>query len=400
MRALFLACALLAAPTPYAAAQTSEPVALFSFEAPLRLSRWRGPPSDLQTRLNTALAACGQTQIRVDYFPGPTGTGAALGRLRACDGFQIAGEEGRRDLTEALYARLWPNTPAPSISERALVLTLSFENTDYHQFLWNVGQAADPHAWGTWGPFGATLGAGGEVQSIVAAIEAASPGAIASAFEAGATDTSLPDPRTSWRAEYCAAEAREAPEISGAALLLSLARPLNAQDRERLKDEFCSDAHFRIWYGAFRVLAARPEVVAAYDTHYAAQNRAGAARLAALYNTRRERSGSNTWVPTEIDWAFFLDRATQFTTNLNAAVDALDALPSDANPAQRRQAIARASLPVLASHRRLRLGRDVAFYVDGAELNEEESDAWRYYGARRAGQVGLSDLRRPAASPF
>ncbi len=399
MRATILAPALLLA-APTASAQTSEPAVLFSFEKVLRLSRWRGPPSDLQTRLNTALAVCGQSQIRVDYLPGPSGTGGAIERLRNCDGFRIAGEEGRRDLTEALFARLWPDTPPPSVAERSFVLTLSFENTDYHQFLWNVGQAADPHAWGTWGPFGATLGAGGEIQAIAAEIERTSPGLIAAAFATGAAGSSMPNPRTSWRTAYCAAQNRSTPQISGAELLLSLSRPLNAQDRERLKDEFCSDSHFRIWYGAFRALAAHPEVVAAFDAHYAAQNRAIAARLAGLYETRRLRSGSDTWIPTEVDWAFFLDRATQFSTDLEAAGAALDALPADASPALRRQTLARSSYPAIAQHRRLRIGRDVAFYVDGAELNDEERDGWEHYGGRRAAQAGLSDARRPAAPPF
>jgi len=58
-----------------------------------------------------------------------------------------------------------------------------------------------------------------------------------------------------------------------------------------------------------------------------------------------------------------------------------------------RQAIALNVRP--GAQRADRLGRDVAFYIDGAgnALGQEERDAWAARGRLRAPDVGLSDAR-------
>jgi hypothetical protein len=368
---------------------------LFSFDTVLRVSPWGGPPGDLQVRLDAALRACGQPGLETDHLLGPS-TGQAIARLRRCPGYEIEGEAGSRALTVALWTKLWPGVPLPPLAKRIGVLTLTFEATDYDRFLWNVGQPTDPHAYGTWGPFGATLGAGGEIQAIARRIEDMAPGLLAEAFAGAPGERAPVDPATQWRPEFCARAQRPPPHVSGAALLLGLSRPLTQLDEDRLADEFCSDAHHRAWYGAFRTLAARAEVRAAYDEQYAGQNRKVAGRLARLYEERAR-------TPTEVDWAFFLDRGTQFTTDLAAARAALDALPPGASAAQRRLAVSRSSRPSHPAHRRMRVGRDVAYAIDEtatADLTEEELAAWTYYGKRRASQVGLSDSRPLAQSPF
>lgn len=384
---------------PSATAQTPSET-LFSFEPYyLHVSRyWQ--VGALQDRLNAALTACNlPAGLTVDYEPGRV-TAGAIRRLRTCDAFKIEGEENSGALTAALWTRLWPDAPLPTLAERTRVFTFSFETTDYNEFLWNVGQPGDPYAWGTWAPFGATIGAGGEIQTIARAIEARAPGTIAAAFAQASSEPDALDPPHGWRTEHCANTAHTQPNTSGATLLLSLTAPwgnATAAERQALINEFCADDQYRKWFGAFRALGDNPVVREAFDTHYATQNRRIVRRLAALY----ERRG---WTPTEIDWAFFLDRGTQFTTSESAANAALDALAPTATPAQRRLAISRSSLPTQASQRNLRIARDMAFILDdpaaAAELNTEERRLWDYYAKRLASQVGLSDERSVPASPF
>ena len=372
---------------------------VFSFESTLRLSQWAEPFGDLQQRLNDNLSACGKSTIVVDNKAGPA-TARAIARLRECPGFDFPGEEGSRALTEAMFTALWPHEDYPDIAARAGVFTANFEGTDYDRFIWNVFQAADPASFGTWGPFGATLGHGGEIQAIIADVARTAPGEIVDAF--AQARRALPDapaddePSTSWRDAACEEADRGAPVLSGARLLLAVDSPLTDDDKENLKDEFCADARFRVWYGAFDHLAERRDVRAAYDRHYAEKNRRVADSLARLY-----REAGLT--PTQVDWAFFLDRSTQFSVRRAPIVAALQSLPAGATPAERRLAVSRASRPGNRVAEKLRVGRDMAFIVDAlgeATMTTFEKDAWTFYGRRRASQIGLSDDVAVSENPF
>src|SRR5690606_27848899 len=55
----------------------------------------------------------------------------------------------------------------------------------------------------TWGPFGATIGAGGEVQAILQDVEQRSPGLIAQVFLEASSEGVHNNPPTPWRANVC-----------------------------------------------------------------------------------------------------------------------------------------------------------------------------------------------------
>jgi hypothetical protein len=307
-----------------------------------------------------------------------------------------------RLLTPAIWGVVMGDEPFPSVGDRARLLTYNYEGTDYTTFLWNVGEANDIRAFGTWGPFGATLAAGGEIQRIVRHLAGTSDGwhVVARAFSAAAAAGPDFTYTYAWRDAACASGAVQG-KRSGLALLMTLNQSpegLSVQDRADLRAEFCADDRYLTWPRAFLLLGDIPSVRAEYDAFYAVQNRAAVAGFADLYH----RLG---WAPTEIDWAFFLDRQTQFTTDLALAEEALRALPAGASPAARRLAIGRSHLPDpthLEQHT-LRRGRDMTFVVGAlgeAALTAEERAAWEHADPRRAEDFGLSDQRTPAGNPF
>ena len=105
---------------------------------------------------------------------------------------------------------------------------------------------------------------------------------------------------------------------------------------------------------------------------------------------------ANGLQPTEIDYGFFKDRAAHTGPSLapiqQAIANLLAAQPSAARW-KVRQAIALNVRP--GSQRADRLGRDVAFYIDGAgdALGSEERSAWAARGRLRASDAGLTDDR-------
>lgn len=389
----FISLLFLGAP-PSLAASPPEPIVAFhpTISTP---AAW--PLGRFQAALDFKLRSCGQPGIKVDQKLGPQ-TAAGIKRLRACKDRPFAAGMNAGALDPATWSYVLGSEPFPSVADRARSLTYNFEGTDYTTFLWNVGQAADPHAWGTWGPFGATIGAGGEVQKIVGAIAREDRGKelLERAFATAASSGRRP--HYAWRDIYCRTDgqpiAATPPSKTGLPLLLSLAAPISASDKRSLAREFCGDAYY-VWPEAMLLLGSDAKVRTAYDNFYRDQNRLVANRLASIY---RELS----LVPTEIDWAFFFDRGTQFTTDLDAARRAIRALPSAASPAARRLAISRASRPVLLKQRSLRIARDVSFVIGAGHdlLTQRERALWRSYSGRSAESFGLSDSRKSEVNPF
>jgi hypothetical protein len=151
------------------------------------------------------------------------------------------------------------------------------------------------------------------------------------------------------------------------------------------------------WTQAFAVFGKLPVVQTLYDQHYLSLVSDGA-KMRDFYHLY-ERLGVR---PTEIDYAFFLDRATQ--ASAPAPTDATAAALTKwlakrklaHTPANLRRAIA-AVFPT-PYQKFDRLGRDVAFIVDAvteARLTVAERNAWQNRGALSAGSVGFSD-ERPA----
>jgi hypothetical protein len=345
-----------------------------------------------QAKLDERLRACGLPGIKVDQLLGK-GTAEGIRRLGQCPGF-VPADTAIGRITSALWQQLI-GEPFPSLAERAYTLTYNFEGTDYTSFLWNVGQPADPTAFGTWGPFGATLAQTGEIQRILRKVSQAPAGRapIDAAFQQALTAGIRPV-QYSWRAGYCSGRV-DRRSASGSALLLGLSTPLSDSDRRQLSSAFCDNAEYWVWPAAFALLGERADIRSAYDAYYRDQNRRIAQTLADLYK-------SLGFLTTETDWAFFLDRATQFTTDIANARNALQALPASASPAARRLAVSRASRPGDPAQKRLRVGRDMAFVAGSSSelLDDYEKGAWQYVRPLTAEQLGLGDRSDVCDNPY
>jgi hypothetical protein len=123
-----------------------------------------------------------------------------------------------------------------------------------------------------------------------------------------------------------------------------------------------------LWIQGFTALGNKGEVRAIYDAEMAGKNAAGISEAVADFF---RSYWSNCWLPTEVDAAFFLDRAVQITvyqSMTDAAVTNVVAaqkkLGKQFSPAERRRAIAanfQGQNPGFVGDR---LARDVAFYID------------------------------------
>lgn len=344
----------------------------------------------LQRAVNLALLACdGGEAIEVDGRFGRR-TQRAVAEAAACPAIGARLPEGspatEGAVTEALWSLLLPGLPPPDAVTRSRALLLAFEGTDITEpAQWNFCQnnretydarAADPRCYTndpasylTWGPHGATAGYGHEILSILARLDLIDPMLIDEAFgDEAAAVRRLSDLR------------------------------IEADDDSELQLYLCGvyvdPARRLAWAEGFGRLGARPAVRAVYDAVYAS----------ASFDGGKIRTFVNAWrdaglAPTEIDYAFFADRAAH-TRVRNVEVRrllrrVLAALPEHPSPAQVRRGYARAARVTNASQRRARLGRDVTFYVDALEnvLTRAERHAWESRGARRASAAGLSDAR-------
>ena len=136
-----------------------------------------------------------------------------------------------------------------------------------------------------------------------------------------------------------------------------------------------------------------------YDLHYLSRASDGA-KMQTFYSLYEKLSIR----PTEVDYAFFLDRATHSSppSNLDSAASKIQSWLEEKHvtrtPNNVRRAIA-AKFPT-ASQTKDRLGRDVAFFIDAVEetgLTHEERQAWMNRGQLSAANAGLSDEREAPA---
>lgn len=346
-----------------------------------------GPIAAAQARANAALVACGKPgSISVDGRFGQ-GTRAALMTLAQCPAFQArltSDEDARRGVLTSLYWDALIGEAPPTVDDRARTLMLTYEATDYTHLEWNYCQSRplynpsggqpfcfsnDPRSYLTWGPNGATAGGGREVQLILQAVDASSPAIIDTGFgkEAGAvrrTFKLVDNPRSRDLETY---------------LCGVWANPLRRQ----------------AWKAGFEAIGRVPAVRSTFDRLYRSSSLDGG-KIATFYRAYT----ANNLIPTEVDYAFFKDRSAHTSPSFlpiqRAIADAIGTDPS--LPRWKvRQAIALKVRP--GNQREDRLGRDVSFYIDGAEssLSTEERRAWMMRGRLRASDVGLSD-RRPMAT--
>ncbi len=319
------------------------------------------------TRLAAALTACGKPQAAARISTRgllSRETAAGVRALRSCPGFELADEGDTGDVTEALWAKLLPEVPIPNAFERMFVVTLTLEGTDYDHFEWNYN-AVDPTAWGTWGPYGATVGQGAEVQKILGAVDngGANPlvrKAFSDAKAVPSAPADLPSAsRAASRSDLCRTPASgPADDYELFRKILPLSGPAAG---EALRAAYCDDQRFATWIKAFRLLGAAGAIRRAYDRHYFT----AANRVAAYIAATRAAYADAGVTATEIDIAMGVDGQTQFSGRANRAKVSAAVLSAgaEATPAQRRAAISE-KIPTSPRNRKDRCGRDGVFFVD------------------------------------
>ena len=349
-----------------------------------------GKLAQVQTAIGTALTRCGKPSISADgVFGNSTVNGVKT--LVTCSEIAPhipAGSAARQGaITQSLWKAVLPNLPSPSVTERAQTIVLTYEATDYDQLEWNFCQSKplwlpqnpsmpcftnDPRSYITWGPRGATAGHGKEVQWILWRVEQQDTSIVTAAFGAEA------------------------------ATLRKLI-PLNDDSARRLLCSIFADPGKRAdWTRAFKELGKSALVRSMYDRHYLSRVSDGSKmeRLYRLYDKLGMR-------PTEVDYGFFLDRATHSSppSDVDNAAGKIKAWLADKGfqqtPGNVRRAFA-ANFPT-SNQTQDRLGRDVAFFIDAvgeSGLTQEERQAWKQRGQLTAANVGLSDGKAaPALNP-
>jgi hypothetical protein len=286
-------------------------------------------------------------------------------------------------LTQAVW-RAVMGEPLPTPEDRAHALIMSFEATDFGEKPeWNFCQdnhrakgaqlnpkasgficynATDPCSFLTWGPRGATAGAGREIQWIL---------------------------WTAWKQDPSLVQKAFGREYGNLQRLLRLKGPQGRTCNGDTPLEYfmCAlwidPARRQIWDDALVELGHSHLVREAYAKVYALNEFDGGKLLAffALWNELG-------LTPTEVDYAFFLDRATHLggppkADHLN--IGRLRACAREQPKALFANAAARRCLAELQPHDtqpEYRLARDVAFYLDAypeSALSEKEIAAWAGY---------------------
>ena len=330
-------------------------------------SKWGKIPA-FQLGLSEALKKCHKRGILVDGAYGLK-TRNAIISLLLCHGFENLRVPPTSPLYGAIDSELWdeliPSVPLPTVSEKAFVLSLSFEGTDYDQAQWNYGTSDDSSAL-TWGPFGATVGYGHEIQAILNKIYATNPQLLRKSFtnQFGALSILMAD--------------------GGKA------------GHDFLRPVFSDPLRSKMWIKAFSTLGAYSEVRDSYNKYAFNSGLWLKPTINTLYS---QLLGSNAPNATAVDYAFFLDNAIHMTVSKDRMLLAAEAIRKKQNivgrslsPGERRRAV---SLSLIPSKQKLdRLGRDVVYYIDSVdvtELSAEERYAWKKRSGFKASDFGLSD---------
>jgi len=363
-----------------------------------------GPVAKLQGRIKEILAPVDPALsdvMKVDGEFGPT-TAKAVARVQQSAGFEaFAADSSAREvrITAAFWQKLFPDQPLPPVHDRAMTLVLTYEATLFGApSAWNFCQNPVQGGGGrrqppcrtnddsmiTWGPRGATFGGGREVQAVVIEAERRNPAVVREAFgmEYDALRRSL---ALSSKAPTAAAD--------GAARTIE-----NVSDSELyLCSIWIDPARSAAWASAFGRLGRDATVQDVYQDIYASSGFDGG-KINDFFSLYRGLGVT----PSEIDYAFFVDRAThtsgvsQFGATAQVAARIRADMAGIASPTnwQYRRAIARV-MPTV-QQRDDRNGRDMAFVVDGAGidgLTDPERENWTKRFALRASMSGLSDQR-------
>ncbi|MFH1804655.1 MAG: hypothetical protein ABID63_07200 [Pseudomonadota bacterium] len=366
---------------------------------PLKLGKF-GAVSAFQQALYSAAAQCGGGPAsqygKADGVMGEN-TRRAVMDVLACPPFANdhgSGPASKGAITVGMWRSLMPDyVPLPDAIERANQLTFALEGTDYDRVMFNFCQSRNPRtgktfaegdrfcysndrkSYMTWGPRGATAGHGAEIQQIMFRAEQRHPDILKKAFG--------PEFETVIRLIL-------GTEDSVADILC--AAWINPERREALRASFAR-------FGSM------PEVQEAYREVYDAANADGGKirRFFKLYQELKPLLGRD---PTEIDLAFFIDRATHGSTPPSDMSDLIGKMSRfitrtrvAPTPGQLRMQLA-AWLP--SQHKfNDRLARDAIFLIDDPKitLSDAHKRMWQSRSGLKASSFGLSDDRFVADYP-
>lgn len=354
-----------------------------------------GPIMKFQQGLISAAKECNIDSTKIpppDHILGPKVT-QLIQLVSVCTNYpSLAGTAAatKGAVTELLWKLVSPDVPIPTVVQRAYILAGGNEATDYTDIEFNLG-TTDPGIL-TWGPQGATSGQAFQVQRILQKIDANNPNLINAAF-----DTEAPAIR------------RFASTKTEATATLIVQDVMNKISRKAS------------WVKGFSKLGESVTARAIYDSIMNAKGTAGMPEaIADFYRSY----WSQCWQPTEVDYAFFLDRAIQMDIRqtktdaaIAAVVNAETRLKKSFSPALRRRAISANFQGMNSSMVGDRLARDVVFYIDAipeadltdASLFELRSDPktkpaqltaeieqWKKRTGQKASDFGLTDARYAA----
>jgi hypothetical protein len=364
------------------------------------------PFASFQTSLQRVLDQCGKGAPPIvptgDDSAGRMGSATRYGIQRALDCptlRDVPADSPARDcvLTEGVWRAVMGEVPAPTVQDRAHAMVLSFEATDFGDPPeWNLCQdgerrrqgsskaaasdlacynESDPCSFVTWGPRGATAGAGREIQLIL--------------WMVSKRDTALL--QKAFGAEY--SHLRRFFHLKGGG-------KTKCEGDIPLKRFVCAvwmdPVRRKAWENALTALGHSPLVRKAYDELYALSNFDGM-KLHDYYAVWRELGLK----PSEIDYAFFLDRVTHLggPPEEDSAIARLGkCLHEERTKALTPNAAARRCLTRQQPHEtqpEYRLARDVAYYLDSypeGALSEKEISTWAGYVPITATyNFGLSD---------
>jgi len=355
-----------------AQAQVADPVIL-KYQGTLLYGKW-GVVGTIQEAIKSALVQCGQPAIDPDGLFGG-GTRDGLRRLAGCPGFQSLGlgkgEANDGAITEKVWQALLAGKPLPTVQERAFTAWLMHEATDFDKAEFNfVGnglpQPNDPSSYLTWGPYGATVGHGHEVQEILKA-QSVTP-LLSQCF---------------------------GPETTEISKMLTAA---DAAAGEIVRQAFIDPARRQAWKTSFACLGAQPAVRTAYDAYAFRSNGWMKPALSRVYQLIPGGMAGGT----DTDYAFFVDVVMHMgvsnnlmTTTTQALAQRASALGRPLTAAERRQTIGQTFVAALGNQVEDRRGRNVLYYIDGvgeAALSPAETAAWRQRSGVRASDFGLRDL--------
>lgn len=412
LRGLMFLVALLIAigePSHAAMAQPSDGLLLKPIEAVIRTGR-HSPFAKFAATLKSKLSACaGAPAIDDDALAGKIKSDfkEAIKAAVACGlvpGLPTGSLAAEGAITEAVWRAIMGGVPLPSLRDRLESLVLAFEATDFGEAPeWNFCQDSpdktrdptaagflcqnwsDPCSFLTWGPRGATAGAGREIQWIL---------------------------WLTWRARPELVEKALGSEFKHFKRFIRLKgeQPDGSCNRAPLKLFLCSiwvdPARRTIWEKALAGLSDNETVRSVYRSVYALEEFDGG-RLRAYYELWQRLE----LTPSEVDFAFFFDRSTHYGgpfgeeetpenfTSLQSCVAGQKKGWSDNGKARRCLSLQQKH----AAQEANRLGRDVAFYIDSFPdqfLTPAEIEAWaKYLPVSAVHSFGFSETR-PVPLPY